>query len=68
MSRTNNRKLSLSLENLEGRNLQSGLSAAANGAIIAIVTPSPMIAPASQQFQANIVGHAYHGVTGFFGQ
>jgi hypothetical protein len=69
MPRQNVRKFGLSLESLEGRNLQSVLSLGGGQASDPPVTQSPaVIVQNSQQLGANLSTHAYHGIVGFFGQ
>jgi hypothetical protein len=67
----NDRKMTLSLENLETRNLQSGVSAATASVCVSHTTPAPpsaVIAPASGHIHAAAQIHDYHGTTAFFGQ
>ena len=71
MPRMNDRKMTLSLENLETRNLQSGVSAAAASVSVSHMTPAPpsaVIAPASGQLLTALQAHNYHGMTAFFGR
>jgi hypothetical protein len=64
MHRASERRLSPSLEGLESRNLQSGLSTLANGQLIGLLRPAPQITQPTQ----NSPSHAYQVVTGFFGE
>ena len=71
MPRMNDRKMTLSLENLETRNLQSVVSAPTEIVSVSHLTPAPpsaVIAPASGQILTGVQPHAYHGMTAFFGQ
>jgi hypothetical protein len=68
--RTNDRKLTLSLENLETRNLQSGVSAPTGAVFVShiiAVPPSAMIAPTAGHVPTDVACHAYHNVTAFYG-
>jgi hypothetical protein len=69
MPRHNERKTAPSLENLETRNLQSALGAGAHVAAVGAVAPTPaMIVLSSGQSQDLSSLHAYHKISGFFGQ
>jgi len=69
MPRQNDRKFGLSLESLEGRDLQSVLSLGDSQASDPPVTQNPaVIVQNSQQLGANLSTHNYHGIVGFFGQ
>jgi hypothetical protein len=62
MPRYNDRKLGLTIETLEGRELQSGVISPA-------VTPNAaLINQNTPQINATITGQSYHGAVGFFGQ
>jgi hypothetical protein len=67
----NDRTLTLSLENLETRNLQSGVRAATVSVFVSHMTPAPpsaVIAPASGENRMGVQAVNYHGLTAFFGQ
>jgi hypothetical protein len=69
MPRLNDRKFGLSLESLEGRNLQSVLSLGGSQASDPPVTQNPaVIVQNSQQLGANLSAANYHGIVGFLGQ
>jgi hypothetical protein len=66
----NDRKLTLSLENLETRNLQSAVSVATETVFVShiiAVPPSAVIAPVAGHIPTDVAAANYHNVTAFYG-